>query len=223
MIIKATNDSGTITIEAGKGLERTYRWDDVSAEVKMLRRDKRWFGSLGIYSPGGGGKIHTVLEEGQQHFYSEDEALEWLTWQNDRMHYVYSTDGLVVGWYKTNNTLSVQVWQFYISGKRPMKLLGATEDLVAVSFKDGLAPEPIKAGNFQPSSPKMINGRRYSGKSIDIMSDKGITADKVEICITEGKSWQEGKHIHYSLIDKTDYSLLWVILDTQHRVVLVGN
>lgn len=99
MVIEATNDRGTIIIEAGKDLERIYAWDDRRTKVSMWARKKRWLGSLGIYNPQGGREVHTVVEEGQQHFCSEEEALEWLAWQDKRFHYVYTSDGLVVGWY----------------------------------------------------------------------------------------------------------------------------
>jgi hypothetical protein len=221
MHIKAKNASGTITIETGKDLERLYAWDDSSVKVKMQRRDKRWDGSLGIYNPGGGNKVHTVVEEGQQHFYSEAEAIEWLCWQDDRLHYVYSDDGLVVGWYKTINSISGQVWQFYILGHKPNKLPGARNELVKVTFDRGGGAQQIKIGTFQPSSPQMINGRWFSGKSFDIMKEKGITADRVEKAVSEGKKEQQGKYLYYYYFNHNE--LLWLLLDKHNRVVLLGN
>lgn len=176
MVIKATNANGRITIGANHGLERTYKWDSQEVSVKLRNRDKRWNGSFGIYSPGGGGNIHTVVEEGQQHFSSEKEAIEWLSWQEKTMHYVYSSNGLVVGWYVTKDAnspsqaLSVQVWQFYIQGQKPSQLSGARDDLFTVDYKGGeTSSENVKPGDFKPSNPKTINNRAYSGKSMDIM------------------------------------------------------
>lgn len=229
MIIKAKNTSGTITIEAGKGLKRIYRWDDNSITVKMWSRDARWDGSLGIYSPGGEEDIHAVVEEGQQHFCSEQEAIEWLTWQNDRMHYVYTPDGLVVGFEKetTKDTnapkiiLHVDVWQFYILGKKPVNLPGASKDAVEVTFKEGASVKQIRIGNFQPSSPQKINGRLYSGKSIDVMKEKGITSDRVEKLIIEGEHKQLGNYLFYYI--KGGREMLWLFVEKQQRIVLLGN
>lgn len=42
--------------------------------------------------------MHAVLEEGQQHFSSVDEAQRWLAKREKFMDYVSTRDGLVVGW-----------------------------------------------------------------------------------------------------------------------------
>lgn len=225
MVIKAENSNGTITIEAGQGLSRTYIWDDRSVRVKMWKRDKRWFGSLGLYNPGGAANVHTVVEEGQQHFYSEEEAVTWLDWQGDRFQYVYSSDGLVVGWYTTDMpdpsmvALCVEVWQFYISGKKPTKLPGARDDLLSVSYKAGAGSVQIQTGKFDPSSPKLIGNRWYSGKAIDIMHERNISVDMVEKCITKGESVKKGKYGLYFLKDQ----MFWALLDNNGKVVLVGD
>jgi hypothetical protein len=225
MVIKAVNDNGSITIEAGQGLDRTYKWDDRTIKVKMWERNQRWFGSLGLYNPGGGARVHTVVEEGQQHFYSEEDAIAWLAWQNDRFHYVYSSDGLVIGWYTTSMpdpsmvALCVEVWQFYISGKKPTKLPGARDDLLSVSYRAGASPRQMQPGKFDPSSPKFIGGRWYSGKAIDIMQERKISVDAVEECITQGKSFKEGEYTLYARMSKE----VWAMLDKNGKVVLVGN
>jgi hypothetical protein len=228
MIIKATNANGAITIEANQGTERTYKWNSEGVSVKLRKRDKRWNGSFGIYNPGGVGNIHTVVEEGQQHFSSEKEAIEWLSWQEKTMHYVYSSNGLVVGWYVTKDAnsplmaLSVQVWQFYIQGQKPSQLSGACDDLVAVNYKGGEYPSGnIKVGDFKPSSPITINNRSYSGKSVDMIHEKGIKPENVENCISKGNSEKQGAYIYYYNI--TNNQPLWTMLDNDGRVVLVGN
>ena len=142
MVINAANANGAITVTANHELVRTYKWDSQKVTVQLRKRDKRWNGSFGIYSPGGGGNIHTVVEEGQQHFTSEKEAIEWLYWQEKTMCYVYSSNGLVVGWHIAKNAnptlkaLSVQVWQFYINGQKPSQMSGARDDLIAVNYNN---------------------------------------------------------------------------------------
>ncbi len=221
MVIKAENKNGSITIEAAEDYDRLYLWDNSSIKIKLIGRGTRWNGSLGIYNPGSNKNYHTIIEEGQQHFYSEEEAIEWLSWQDNKMQYVYSKDGLVVGWYKTKNAISVQVWQFYILGNKPNKLTGARNDFIKVFFKKGALPQQVRGGNFQPSSPRMITGRWYSGKSIDIMNEKKITPEIVERTIRGGNYEQHGNYLYYYNFDNN--KLLWILLDTNQRVVLLGD
>lgn len=224
--IKATNTSGTITIRSDGELKRSFSWNGQTVKVEMQKRQSRWNGSLGIYCPGGGGSIHTVIEEGQQHFNSEKEAIEWLSWQDKAMHYVYSSNGLVVGWHVTKDpnspkmALSVQVWQFYIKGQMPSKLKGARDDLVSV-VEPSVPSAIIKTGKYTANNPKTINNRVYSGKSIDMMLEKGITEEKVEKTIAGGKSEKQGAYTFY--YDLSDNKVLWVLVDKDGRVVLVGD
>jgi hypothetical protein len=230
MVIQAVNASGTIIIEAGKGLERTYKWNSGSKKIILKPRDARWYGSLGAYSPGGDNNVHAVIEEGQQHFYSEKEAVEWLTWQNPTMHYVYTKEGLVVGWYITRDSsssmmaLGVQVWQLYIQGKKPSNLPGASEHPPRISFRNGAIPQERPIGVFRSNKPKEINGRLYSGKTIDIMAEKNIMPDKVEECIASGKRSKTGIYSDYTCgnFGTNIYETFWVRLD-EGRVILIAR
>jgi len=228
MIIKATNDSGTIIIKAESGLERIYEWIGGRAKVKLIPRKERWYGSLGIYNPGGGGRIHTVVEEGEQYFCSEKEALEWLSWKDERMHYVYTSDGIVVGWYtdadpnSTQIALSVELWQFYVLGKKPRGLSGARNDLVLVSYSNESPSTSRPADRFLPSKPKIIGGRLYSGKSLDYMKEREMAPTDVEDVISNGKIIQHGAYTTYIRLDDP-FDILWVKIDKDGRVVLVGR
>ena len=133
MTITAETPVGKITITAGKGLKRSYTWEGATRSVEMSPRDERWYGSLGLYFPGPGehwqehkGITRGVVEEGQQHFKSEAEAIKWIKGRS-WMPYVYRDDGLVVGWSKTlpRRQLKVEVWQILISGKKPQRLLSS--------------------------------------------------------------------------------------------------
>src|SRR5205814_6555865 len=139
--IAATTKLGTIVIRSGEGLRRSYSWEGVTRSVEMWPRDERWYGSMGLYFPGPGdhwfphdGISRAVVEEGQQHFQSQSEALSWLqarTW----MPFVYNSTGLVVGWGKTlpRRQLNVEVWQIYINGSRPSFLPGACDSCIHVA------------------------------------------------------------------------------------------
>jgi len=76
-----------------------------------------------------------VVEEGRQHFETEDEALRWLA-ARSFMPYVYRSDGLVVGWSKTpaRRQLNVEVWQIIIKGEKPIDLPGSQDDKIRVEF-----------------------------------------------------------------------------------------
>jgi hypothetical protein len=234
MVIEASNDHGIIVIEAGKGLKRTYLNENKKLSLKMRNRRERWDGSLGAYNPAGGrGDIHLIVQEGQQHFCDEKEAIEWLNWRNDRMRYVYTLDGLVVGFYITKDpnssriAKSVEVWQFYIKGKKPNNMQGAMSDQVRVFFKDGYKPKYPPKGNFEPSNPKTINGYVFSGKAVDHMKENKFkfvnTEKKVIKLIMFGEVGKKGEYItYYGMGDKFDpfEDLHWVKLDKEGRVVL---
>ncbi len=230
MRIEATNDNGTISIFAKTKLIREYSFGEKRIQIKMRPREKRWLGSLGIYSPGGGTEFHVVAEEGQQHFCSEREALEWLTWQNELMKYVFTPDGLVVGWYTTKDphssqiAMGVKIWQIYINGKSPKQLTSSMKMLVEVSNVEG---EPIMkppVGDFIASKPRIINGRLYSGKALDYMSESGVNIlpNSVEETIAQGKFEKVGKYITYYLFDDAE-DLLWVKIDEVGRIILIGR
>ena len=149
MKITATNRYGTITITAGKGLERSYTWAGDTRSVIMWPRKERWDGSLGIYYPGPGnhwkehdGITRAVVEEGQLHFQSEKDALAFVSRYGDKGCYVYNDNGLFVAWVKSSGaggTLSVQVWQFLINGEKPKKLPGSQNDKIIVEYPNNRA------------------------------------------------------------------------------------
>ena len=141
--IKAENNFGTITIEAGEGLRRFYSWEGATRSVVMIPRSKRWNGSLGLYFPGDGNHwqehervTRGVLEEGQQHFETLELALNWL---NKFTDIVYRDDGLAVRYSKSikpqpgpGSTIFVSVWQIYVGGKKPDKIPGSSNKSIIV-------------------------------------------------------------------------------------------
>lgn len=227
MSIQVKNKTGTIRIEALDDLTRKYYWDGNIRQGKMRYRDKRWYGAYGAYSPGGERDIHIVVEEGQQHFCSQNEAVEWLMFMDPKMNYIYTKDGLLVGWYKeTNppnypNVLSVEIYQIYISGKKPVDLPKAQDSLFTITYSDEYI-DNIKIGQFEPNKPKMIGQRLYSGRALDIMDEKRfITPKRVETCIVKGKvlTEYEGEYICY--IYSTFRGVTYVTIDKDKRIVKV--
>lgn len=140
--IVATNKYGTIQIEAGKDTIRYYTWNNATRKVRLSVRYERWYGSLGLYSSGGildhfkenDGVTRAVVQEGQQHFKSIEEAMNWIDtpYHNNIADLVYSNEGLVVGWSKTpsREQINVDVWQIYINGEKPTNLPDASDDKI---------------------------------------------------------------------------------------------
>jgi hypothetical protein len=75
-----------------------------------------------------------VLQEGQQHFDSQEEALKWIEQQSGYYPTVYRDDGLVVSFGKVpvRRQINVEVWQILIHGKKPEKLPGSQNDAIQV-------------------------------------------------------------------------------------------
>lgn len=151
--ITATTSEGTISITAVDGLTRSYTWEGATRSVEMEPRRERWYGSLGLYFPGPGdhwvehhGITRGVVEEGQQHFKSVDEAMAWL---KDRswMPFVYRDDGLVVGWGKVlpRRQLNVEVWQILVDGKKPDRLPGSRNGAIVVDTVKVETPPLVRA------------------------------------------------------------------------------
>lgn len=142
--IEATTRTGKILVTAGAGLKRSYTWDGVTRSVVMWPRNKRWYGSLGLYYPGPGshwlpkhgGISRGVLQEGQQHFNTLQEAKVWIENRKQMYPVVYSDDGLLVSYGKTlaREQLDVEVWQLLINGKKPERLEGSNNAAIIASW-----------------------------------------------------------------------------------------
>jgi len=234
MSIEVTNKNGKLNIEAIDKFKRIYSWDSKSVTLKLGSRwNQRWDGSLGIYCPSGVPGIHCAVEEGQQHFCSKQELMEWIYnypfYTDTSLTFIYTNNGLGIGWVirqKPNDpklpnmmVLLVNVWQLYINGKKPDSLPGATDSLVNISFDKNVIPCMPSVGNFIPSQPTILNGRMYSGRAVDIMKEGNISSNDIENVISN-PSWKktEGLDTLYRVYQPSFY---WAKVDTSGRVILV--
>ena len=148
MSITATTKTGTITVTAGHGLKRTYTWEGASRSATLWPRSERWYGSLGAYYPAPFQPWHEhrgitrgVLEEGQQHFDSEHEALVWIRRRSGDWPTIYPTvyrdDGLAVSYGKVleRRQIDVCVWQILIRGRKPHRLPGSQNNSIHVAIE----------------------------------------------------------------------------------------
>ncbi len=140
MFIEATTTQGVMRISYVDKYVREYTWDGHTKVFGHMARKERWYGSLGMYRPYGDGTMHVVLEEGQQHFDSLSAAHEWLNKKSQWTEYVWTSDGLVVGWKEQKRpkdgfiALRVDVWQIYVDGKKPDGMRNAQDESILISY-----------------------------------------------------------------------------------------
>lgn len=141
--ITARTKVGQVSIKAEAGLKRSYTWEGATRVVTLLPRVERWQGGLGAYFPGPGehwkehhGITRGVLEEGVQHFDTEQQALVWIREQSEYYPTVFRDDGLVVSFDKVleRRQLNVEVWQILIGGRKPNKLAGSRNGAITVTM-----------------------------------------------------------------------------------------
>lgn len=211
--ITAKNNKISIKISAVDGEIRKYKTVRYEVAKKLERRSERWNGSLGLYSPGGKESQHMVLEEGQQFFSSEKEALFWLSLipgGRENINIVYSSDGLVIVWDESDKHFSVELWQLYIDRKKPVGLMGSKEQNIRI-IRSGENKENCNIkGDFLASKPSIIDGRKYSGKSIDMIEEKNVNISFIEKIIDDANLVKNKQK--YSMYLNPDYSFPFVVL-----------
>jgi hypothetical protein len=204
--LKVAIGDSTFSINATGARTRKVETSGIEQIVRLIPRRERWFGSLGLYTADGGdAHILVNMEEGWQHFSSEDELVDWLQSAKRSLPLEYTSDGLVVaGRYQTRPlnaeagpeaALTVEVWILLVNGKRPANLTGAHDS----QFKSvSLLPMTCSSPKpFFPSSARQIKGRRYSGRAIDFMAERGLAAEDVERLIRDGERTEEGGRITF--------------------------
>lgn len=185
---------GKIKIEAGPGLRRVYTWRGNRRGVVLEPREQRFAGSMGIHYEGeppvwepADGITKVDLEEGQRRFDNVDDALIWM--QIRRLRYSYTNDGLVVGWKPKDDTLVVELWQFYIDGKKPTTMPDADDTRLALG---PLTPVPQKMkpvrlyadGRREPIPDVLAPAARVVSRDEAKLKAKEASADD-----TEEKGW----------------------------------
>jgi hypothetical protein len=230
MAIKAKRRADDIlTITASSRTERSYDIGLLTIDTRLRPRTSRWGGSYGIYKPSGNRKIHTVLEEGFQYFNSPEESLDWLKRTDYLLDYIYTSDGLVVGW-KYNESeqqgprksLIVNVWQFFIGGELPANLPGSNDELIDVYYR-GQPCVADNKNNYKIPFPEEHNGRRYSGKAIEAIREININFDLIEKVISTKTPSKIDDDLFYYYQSENFANSFWLLLDKSGKVILVGR
>jgi len=148
MIIEAKNKNGTVIIEYLSPLVRRYKWDKYDEKRTLIPRKERFLGRLGAYDPAStffwerGPRI--VANDSQKHFQNMEEVKAQLHESSDVMDWVYTNDGLVVGFEKTTSRkqVNIDVYQYYINGKKPTKLVGSRPENINIIKRPNKALQP---------------------------------------------------------------------------------
>jgi hypothetical protein len=131
--VEATNRFGTVRVTYVSPTSRRYRWDKTVRTVEMIVRQERFLGALGLYDPASQssdhGPVRLVTQESKLNFASYDEIYRFLHQSKDLEDWVYTKDGLTVGFGRTpeRNQINVDVWQILINGQKPRDLIGARD------------------------------------------------------------------------------------------------
>jgi hypothetical protein len=170
LVITAHTPSGKISIKGKKGCSREFVGDNWSKNANLIPRDTRWYGSLGLYDPADSFSMNSrlLVDEGRQFFSSESEALRYL--QSLSGYYgrlTYNRSGLVIA-YKVVDvgggepTRSLEIWQFYINGKKPSSLRGGVDKDIEISggsIPDTATPVQSKVGYERALADKEYEAR----------------------------------------------------------------
>lgn len=101
---------------------------------------------MGAYYPGSGehwkdhnGITRGVLQEGQQHFRSEEALLKWLARQKKWYPTVFTHSGWVVSFSKVpeRRQINVEVWRITLNGKPPRRIEDADDSKVRFLESEG--------------------------------------------------------------------------------------
>jgi len=132
----ATNRFGTVRVSYVSGLKRRFEWDGHSRVVKMIPRSEPFLGELGLYEPADTWlfSLRTRLSVGEavHNFGSYEEAYAFLRQSSAVLDWVYTSDGLVVGFgrFDNRNQINIDLRQILINGQKPKALRGARDKMV---------------------------------------------------------------------------------------------
>lgn len=132
--VTATNKYGTVRISYVAATKRRFEWDQGAQTVTMTPRPERFMGKLGLYEPGsGGGGVRLVAQEATRDFEDYDQLYAALRESSAVLDWVYTRDGLVVGFGRTphrGGQVNVDLYQFLVQGRKPTGLKGSREERI---------------------------------------------------------------------------------------------
>ena len=138
--VEATNKNGKVRISYVSTMRRQYEWDGRSRVVKMIARAEPFAGKLGLYEPASSWglnpfEIRLVVEEASIDFNNEDQIYAFLKQSSSYMDWIFTSDGLVVGFDRTpsRKQINIDVWQILLRGQKPVGLVGARPEHIVLT------------------------------------------------------------------------------------------
>ena len=135
--IEARNRFGSVQVAYAAPLKRRYSWDGHSRVVTMIARPEPWLGELGLYDPASCFVLviplcrtpRLVVAEAAHDFATYEELYAFLYQGSAVMDWVYTSDGLLVGFGRQSlrKQINVDVRQLTIQGSKPKALKGARD------------------------------------------------------------------------------------------------
>ena len=140
--VEAYNSTGKVRISYIDATKRRYQWDGRSQLVAMIPREEVFDGKLGLYEPADSWglsfwKDRLVVQESVINFESVAAIEAFLLQSRDYMNWVYSDDGLVVGFGRTpaRKQINIDLWQLLLHGEKPKKLKGAQNTAIQLTVQ----------------------------------------------------------------------------------------
>lgn len=140
-VIQATNKNGTVRVSYVSTTKRKYEWDGRSRVIKMIPRQERFGGKLGLYEPADSWglnpfEIRLVVEEAVRSFDDEADLQAALGEGSSVMDWVYTNDGLVVGFGRipSRKQIDIDIFQFLVRGKKPTSLQASRPEQISVRY-----------------------------------------------------------------------------------------
>lgn len=139
--IEATNKFGSVKISYVSRTKRRYEWDGQSRVVNLIVRPEPFQGREGMYDPADVWFIclrtRLVIEEYTINFINQKDLYDYLYQGSAIMDWVYTSDGLVVGYglCKSREQVNIDVFQILLNGKKPTNIRGANPDQIRLIQK----------------------------------------------------------------------------------------
>lgn len=145
--VEASNNNGTIRISYVSPTKRKYEWDGKSRTVKMIARAEAFQGRWGLYDPADSwgfsfSEVRMVVEESVRDFEDMEQLRAALVQSSAVLDWVYTSDGLVVGFGRTpsRKQINIDLFQLLVRGQKPSGLAGARPEQIRLIQSEGKSP-----------------------------------------------------------------------------------
>jgi hypothetical protein len=135
--VYAATNSGKVEISYESPRERRFKWDNEDRIVRMIARAEPFEGRTGLYDPAASYELvpsetRLVVQESVLNFANYEAVYKFLKESTSEEDFVYSDDGLAVGFRRAPRRFQVGIdlWQIFVQGKKPAHLVGAHSEAI---------------------------------------------------------------------------------------------